>query len=217
MDPIKIATTRPELLCACGAVFIHPDDERYKDLIGKHVRLPLTDRLIPIVADEHADPEQGSGAVKITPAHDFNDYEVGRRHNLPLINIFDQHANLNEEVPEAYQGRERFEARRRIVEDLDALGLVEKIEDHTLMVPYGDRSEVVVEPWLTDQWYVNAAEMAKPAIAAVENGDTVFVPKNWEKTYYSWMRNIQPWCISRQLWWGHPLPAWYGPDGGVFD
>ncbi len=213
---ITVATTRPETMLGDTAVAVHPDDERYKDLIGKHVRLPLTDRLIPIVADEYADPEQGSGAVKITPAHDFNDYEVGRRHNLPLINIFDQHANLNEEVPEAYQGLERFEARKRIVADLDALGLVEKIEDHTLMVPYGDRSEVVIEPWLTDQWYVNAAEMARPAIAAVEKGDTVFVPKNWEKTYYSWMRNIQPWCISRQLWWGHQIPAWYGPDGEVF-
>lgn len=213
---ITVATTRPETMLGDSAVAVHPDDERYQDLIGKQVRLPLTDRLIPIVADQHADPEQGSGAVKITPAHDFNDYEVGRRHDLPLINIFDQHANLNDEVPEAYRGMERFEARKRIVADLDALGLVEKIEDHTLMVPYGDRSEVVIEPWLTDQWYVNAAEMAGPAIAAVENGDTVFVPKNWDKTYFEWMRNIQPWCISRQLWWGHQIPAWYGPDGEVF-
>jgi valyl-tRNA synthetase len=213
---ITVATTRPETMLGDTAVAVHPDDERYKDLIGKQVRLPLTDRLIPIVADQHADPEQGSGAVKITPAHDFSDYEVGRRHDLPLINIFDQHANLNDEVPEAYRGLERFEARKRVVADLEALGLVEKIDDHAMTIPYGDRSEVVIEPRLTDQWYVNAAEMAKPAIAAVENGDTVFVPKNWDKTYFEWMRNIQPWCISRQLWWGHQIPAWYGPDGEVF-
>jgi valyl-tRNA synthetase len=213
---ITVATTRPETMLGDTAVAVHPEDDRYKDLIGKHVRLPLADRLIPIVADEHADPEQGSGAVKITPAHDFNDYEVGRRHDLPMVNIFDEHANLNEEVPAAYRGMERFEARAKIVADLDALWLVEKVEDHTLQVPYGDRSEVVIEPLLTDQWYVNAAELAKPAIAAVENGDTVFVPKNWDKTYFEWMRNIQPWCISRQLWWGHQIPAWYGPDGKFF-
>ncbi len=213
---ITVATTRPETMLGDTAVAVHPDDERYKDLIGKTVLLPLVDREIPIIADSHADPEQGSGAVKITPAHDFNDFEVGRRHNLELINIFTEHATLNDNVPEAYRGLDRFEARDRIVADLKALGLLEKIEDHTLMVPYGDRSNVVIEPRLTDQWYVNAAELAKPAIEAVERGEMRFVPKSWEKTYFEWMRNIQPWCISRQLWWGHRIPAWYGDDGKIF-
>jgi valyl-tRNA synthetase len=213
---LTVATTRPETMLGDTAVAVHPEDERYKDLIGQQVELPLTGRTIPIVADDYADPEQGSGAVKITPAHDFNDFEVGRRHDLEMINVLDENAHLNENVPEKYRGMDRFEARAKIVEDFEALGLLEKIEDHTLMVPYGDRSDVVIEPWLTEQWYVNAAEMAKPAIKAVEDGDTVFVPKNWEKTYFEWMRNIQPWCISRQLWWGHRIPAWYGPDGDVF-
>lgn len=213
---IVVATTRPETMLGDTAVAVNPDDERYKDLIGKHVVLPLVGRRIPIVGDEHADPEQGSGAVKITPAHDFNDFEVGRRHDLEMINILDAQAHLNENVPDSYQGMDRFEARKRVVEDLEAQGLLEKIDDHTLMVPYGDRSNDVIEPWLTDQWYVDAATLAKPAIQAVERGETVFVPKTWEKTYFEWMRNIQPWCISRQLWWGHQIPAWYTPDGEVF-
>lgn len=213
---IVVATTRPETMLGDTAVAVNAEDERYKGLIGKNVVLPLVGRLIPIVADDHADPEQGSGAVKITPAHDFNDFEVGQRHNLPKINILDAKACLNDEVPEAYRGLDRYAAREKVVADLDALGLLEKIEDHTLMVPYGDRSNDVIEPWLTDQWYVDAATMAKPAIQAVERGETVFVPKNWEKTYFEWMRNIQPWCISRQLWWGHQIPAWYTPDGEVF-
>ena len=213
---ITVATTRPETMLGDSAVAVHPDDERYKKLIGKMVVLPLVGREIPIVADEYADPEQGSGAVKITPAHDFNDFEVGRRHDLELINILDQHACLNENVPEEYRGMDRFDARKKVVSDLDALGLLDKIDEHVLQVPFGDRSNVVIEPWLTDQWYVNAEELAKPAIKAVEEGQTKFVPKNWEKTYFEWMRNIQPWCISRQLWWGHQIPAWYGPDGEIF-
>ncbi|MHA1165331.1 MAG: valine--tRNA ligase, partial [Alphaproteobacteria bacterium] len=213
---ITVATTRPETMLGDTGVAVHPDDERYKDIVGKTVILPLVGREIPIVADEYADPEQGSGAVKITPAHDFNDFEVGRRQNLEMINIFDEHAHLNDAVPESYRGLERYEARKRIVADLEALGLVEKIEEHTHVVPYGDRSNVVIEPWLTEQWYADAESLAKPAIKAVEDGDTVFVPKNWEKTYFEWMRNIQPWCISRQLWWGHRIPAWYGPDEEIF-
>ncbi len=213
---ITVATTRPETMLGDTAVAVHPDDERYKALIGKMVVLPLVGREIPIIGDTYSDPEKGSGAVKITPAHDFNDFEVGRRHNLAQINIFDAFAKLNAEVPEAYRGLERFEARKRIVADLEALGLLEKIEDHLHTVPHGDRSGVPIEPWLTEQWYCNAAELAKPAIAAVADGRTEFVPKNWEKTYFEWMNNIQPWCISRQLWWGHQIPAWYGPDGEIF-
>jgi valyl-tRNA synthetase len=213
---IVVATTRPETMLGDTAVAVNPKDERYQDLIGKHVILPLTGRHIPIIADEHADPEQGSGAVKITPAHDFNDFEVGKRHNLPMINILDEEARLNDNVPAAYRGLDRFEARKRVVADLEAQGFVEKIEPRKHTVPYGDRGGVVIEPWLTDQWYVDAATLAKQAIAAVESGKTEFVPKNWEKTYYEWMRNIQPWCVSRQLWWGHQIPAWYGPDGQVF-
>ena len=208
---IVVATTRPETMLGDTAVAVHPDDKRWQKYIGKTVELPLVGREIPIVADEYADPEQGSGAVKITPAHDENDFEVGRRHDLPLINIFDQHGVLNENVPEAYRGLDRFEARKRVVADLEALELVEKIEPHVLKVPYGDRSNTIIEPWLTDQWYVDAKTLAAPAIATVESGKTVFVPKNWEKTYFEWMRNIKPWCISRQLWWGHQIPAWYGP------
>ncbi len=198
-------------------VAVHPEDERYAALVkaGAKVRLPLVGREIPIVADEYSDPTKGTGAVKITPAHDFNDFEVGKRHGLAQINVLDDHARLNENAPEAYRGLDRFEARRRVVADLEALGLLERIEPTTHTVPHGDRSSAVVEPWLTDQWYVNAAELAKAAIKAVEDGKTVFVPKNWEKTYFEWMRNIQPWCISRQLWWGHRIPAWYGPDGRV--
>ena len=218
-DPEKfivVATTRPETMLGDTAVAVHPDDERYKDLVGKTVLLPLVGREIPIVADEYSDPEKGSGAVKITPAHDFNDFEVGKRHDLAQINIFDEHARINENAPEAYCGLDRFEARKRIVADIDALGLLDKIEDNVHAVPHGDRSSVPIEPWLTDQWYVDAKTLAAPAIKAIEDGKTVFVPKAWEKTYFEWMRNIQPWCISRQLWWGHQIPAWYGPDGEVF-
>ncbi len=197
-------------------VAVHPEDERYADLVGKSVRLPLADRLIPIVADEYADPKTGSGAVKITPAHDFNDFEVGRRHGLALLNIFDENARLNDAVPAPYRGLDRFEAREKVVEDLAAAGLLAKIEDHTLMLPYHDRSGVVIEPWLTDQWYCDARVLAAPALAAVEDGRTRFVPRQWENTFFDWMRKIQPWCISRQLWWGHQIPAWYGPDGSLF-
>ncbi len=207
---IVVATTRPETMLGDTAVAVHPDDKRWKKYIGKTVVLPLVGREIPIVADEYADPEQGSGAVKITPAHDENDFEVGRRHDLPLINIFDQHGALKRERAGSlsWAGPLRGEETRR--RDLEALGLVEKIEPHVLKVPYGDRSNTIIEPWLTDQWYVDAKTLAGPAIEAVEDGRTVFVPKNWEKTYFEWMRNIKPWCISRQLWWGHQIPAWYG-------
>ncbi|MGH7007518.1 MAG: valine--tRNA ligase, partial [Stellaceae bacterium] len=213
---ITVATTRPETMLGDTGVAVNPEDARYKHLIGKHVALPLTDRRIPVVADEHADPTAGSGAVKITPAHDFNDFEVGRRHDLPLINIFDRDAKLNDSVPAPYRGMDRFAARKQVLADLEAAGLLDKTEPHTLMVPYGDRSGVVIEPWLTDQWYVNAKELAKAAIEAVERGATVFVPRQWENTFFEWMRNIQPWCISRQIWWGHQIPAWYAPDGRVF-
>jgi valyl-tRNA synthetase len=213
---ITVATTRPETMLGDTAVAVHPDDPRFADLVGKSVRLPLTDRLIPIIADEHADPETGSGAVKITPAHDFADFEVGRRHGLPLINIFDEDARLTHAVPERYRGLDRFAAREKVVADLLAAGLLDKVEDHTLMVPHHDRSGVVIEPWLTDQWYCDARVLSAPALAAVEDGRTRFVPRQWENTFFDWMRKIQPWCISRQLWWGHQIPAWYGPDGTVF-
>lgn len=213
---LTVATTRPETMLGDSGVAVHPDDERYKHLIGKHCILPLVGRRIPIVADAYADPEQGSGAVKMTPAHDFNDFEVGVRHNLELINIFTTTAHINENAPEKYRGMDRFEARKAIVEDIEALGLLEKIDEHTHMVPYGDRGGVPIEPYLTDQWFADAKTLAKPAIESVEQGRTKFVPENWTKTYYEWMRNIQPWCISRQLWWGHQIPAWYGPDGEVF-
>lgn len=221
---ITVATTRPETMLGDTGVAVHPDDERYADLVGKNVILPIVGRKIPIVADSYADPEQGSGAVKITPAHDFNDFEVGRRCNLNSINILDKTAciELNEddfsdmESRDSWQGLERFEARKRVIDEITELGLLDKIEDNTHMVPFGDRSDVVIEPWLTDQWYVDAATLAKPAIEAVKSGQTKFVPANWEKTYFDWMENIQPWCISRQLWWGHQIPAWYGPDGEVF-
>ncbi|MEP2829073.1 valine--tRNA ligase [Parvibaculum sp.] len=216
-DYIVVATTRPETMLGDTGVAVNPEDERYKPLIGKFVELPLVGRRIPIVADEHADPEQGSGAVKITPAHDFNDFEVGKRQGLEQINILNPDGTINDEVPEAYRGMDRFKAREKVVADIEALGLLERIEDKLVMVPHDEKSKlVVIEPYLTDQWYVDAATLAKPAIAAVERGQTVFVPKNWEKTYFEWMRNIQPWCISRQLWWGHRIPAWYGPDGEVF-
>jgi valyl-tRNA synthetase len=213
---IVVATTRPETMLGDTAVAVHPEDDRYRDLVGKNAILPIVGRRMPIIADEHADPEQGSGAVKITPAHDFNDFDVGKRHDLEVINIFDANADLNENVPTAYQGLGRFEARDKVVAEMEGLGLVEKIEPHQHTLPYGDRSQTVIEPWLTDQWYVDAKVLAKPAIEAVERGEIVFVPRQWENTYYAWMRDIQPWCISRQLWWGHQIPAWYAPDGRVF-
>jgi len=213
---IVVATTRPETMLADTAVAVHPSDERYKGLIGRAVRLPIVNRPVPIIADEYADPEKGSGAVKITPAHDFNDFAVGKRHNLPMINVFDDFARLNDNAPVEYRGLDRFAARQKVIEAFEALGLLREVEKTRHTVPHGDRSGVVVEPYLTDQWYVAADVLAKPAIKAVEKGDTVFVPRNWEKTYFEWMRNIQPWCVSRQLWWGHRIPAWYGPDGKVF-
>ncbi|MFE0753701.1 valine--tRNA ligase [Inquilinus sp. NPDC058860] len=213
---ITVATTRPETMLGDTAVAVHPDDERYKDLVGRHAVLPLVGRRIPIVADAYSDPEKGSGAVKITPAHDFNDFEVGRRHDLPLISILDEEARLNDQVPEAYRGLDRYEARKRVVADLEALGLVEKIEDHLHTVPYGDRGGVPIEPLLTEQWYLKAEVLAKPAIESVEQGRTVLLPKMAESIFFEWMRNIQPWCISRQLWWGHQIPAWYGPDNAIF-
>ena len=213
---VTVGTTRPETMLGDTGVAVHPEDRRFEKLIGSQCIVPIIGRKIPIVADEYADPDKGSGAVKITPAHDFNDFEVGRRQNLEVINIFDQDACLNENVPKHMQGMDRFEARDAVVAEIKRLGLYEKEEENLMTVPYGDRSGVVIEPWLTDQWFVDAKTMAKPAIDAVERGKTKFVPKSWEKTYFEWMRNIQPWCISRQIWWGHQIPAWYGPDGKVF-
>ncbi|HXQ64135.1 MAG TPA: valine--tRNA ligase [Steroidobacteraceae bacterium] len=213
---LVVATTRPETMLGDTAVAVHPQDERYLHLVGRSVRLPLTGRDIPIIADSYVDREFGTGCVKITPAHDFNDYEVAQRHALPLLNIFDENAALNDNVPAAYRGLDRFEARRRVEADLAALGLVEKIEAHRLTIPRGDRSNAVIEPWLTDQWYVRIAPLAKPAIAAVESGRIRFVPDSWDRTYFEWMRNIKDWCISRQLWWGHRIPAWYASDGSIY-
>ncbi|WP_084419254.1 valine--tRNA ligase [Henriciella litoralis] len=220
---IVVATTRPETMLGDTGVAVHPDDERYAGLVGKFVDLPIVNRRIPIVADEHADPEKGSGAVKITPAHDFNDFQVGERASLPRLNILTSVAAIVDGaeadeacIPADYRGLDRFEARKKIEADFEALDLLVEIEKKKVEQPFGDRSGVVIEPWLTDQWYVNAAELAKPAIAAVQSGATKFVPENWTKTYYNWMDNIQPWCISRQLWWGHRIPAWFGPDGKIF-
>jgi valyl-tRNA synthetase len=229
---ITVATTRPETMLGDSAVAVHPDDERYRHLVGRNVVLPLVGRRIPIIADDYSDPEKGTGAVKITPAHDFNDFEVGRRHGLPLINVLDVEGRLDLENNQAFlagaketaglsetmllHGIDRFVARKQIVERMQELGLLEKVESHTHMVPHGERSGVVIEPYLTDQWYVDAKTLAQPALAAVREGRTTFVPKNWEATYFNWMDNIQPWCVSRQLWWGHQIPAWYGPDGKVF-
>ena len=215
-DYLVVATTRPETMLGDTAVAVHPDDERYIDLVGKEVELPLCERRIPIIADQYVDPEFGSGCVKITPAHDFNDNEIGERHDLPLINIFDSSASLNEAAPEAYRGLDRFEARQQIVADLDAAGLVEATQDHTLMVPRAERSKAVVEPWLTDQWFVKIAPLAKPAIEVVERGEIEFVPKQYENLYFAWMRDIKDWCISRQQWWGHRIPAWYDDDGNIY-
>jgi valyl-tRNA synthetase len=228
---IVVATTRPETMLGDTAVAVHPDDERYKHLVGRNVILPLVGRKIPIVADDYSDPEKGTGAVKITPAHDFNDFEVGKRHNLPMINVLTVEGKITfsdnafhregETSPDFnatkdLEGKDRSVARKEIVERMEAKGLLAGIEPNTHMVPHGDRSNVVIEPYLTDQWYVDAKTLAEPAIAAVREGRTVFVPKNWEKTYFEWMENIQPWCVSRQLWWGHQIPAWYGPDGQYF-
>ena len=218
-DHIIVATTRPETMLGDTAVAVGADDPRYASVIGKHVLLPITGRRIPIIADEHADPELGSGAVKITPAHDFNDWLVYERNKaIGWINILDAEARIcaADGVPADYVGLTREEARKKVVADLEALELIERIEQKTIQMPYGDRSGVVIEPWLTDQWYVNAAELAKDALSAVHDGRTQFVPKTWEKTYFNWMENIQPWCVSRQLWWGHRIPAWYTPDGSVF-
>jgi len=244
---VVVATTRPETMLGDTAVAVHPDDSRYIDVIGRHVVLPLVGRRLPVVADEHADPETGSGAVKITPAHDFNDFEVGRRHGLDMVNVLDAHARITGEIHfgspwapgaegaagaadavfggtaaehatrlQGYVGLDRYAARERVLADLEAQGLIERVEAHTHAVPHGDRSGVAIEPWLTDQWYCDAAVLAEPAIRAVEEGRTEFVPRQWENTYFEWMRNIRPWCISRQLWWGHRIPAWYGPDGAIF-
>jgi valyl-tRNA synthetase len=213
---LVVATTRPETMLGDTAVAVHPEDERYRRLLGKAVRLPLTDREIPIIADDYVDPAFGTGCVKITPAHDFNDYEIGKRHELPMINVLTVDAAMNDQCPEKYRGLDRYEARDVIVHDLDELGLLEKIDDHKLMVPRGDRSGAVIEPFLTDQWYVKIAPLAAPAIEAVENGAIRFVPDNWKNTYFEWMRNIQDWCISRQIWWGHRIPCWYDEAGNGY-
>ncbi|MCZ6617192.1 MAG: valine--tRNA ligase, partial [Gammaproteobacteria bacterium] len=215
-DYLVVATTRPETMLGDTAVAVHPDDERYANLVGQRVMLPLANREIPIIADTYVDPEFGSGCVKITPAHDFNDNEIGARHKLALINIFTASASINENAPAAYQGMDRFEARKKIVADLDALGLLDKVEDHRLVVPRGDRSEAIIEPWLTTQWYVKIQPLAEPAIEAVENGSIEFVPKSYENLYFSWMRNIEDWSISRQLWWGHRIPAYYDEAGKTY-
>jgi valyl-tRNA synthetase len=211
-----VATTRPETMLGDTAVAVNPGDERYKSLVGKQVLLPLCDRRIPIIADQYVDMEFGTGCVKITPAHDFNDYDMGKRHDLPIINILNEDASLNEDVPEKYRDMDRFDARKAVVSDMDALGLLDKIEDHTMAVPRGERSGVVVEPFLSDQWFVDIKPLAEPAIKAVEDGDIEFIPKNAENIYFSWMRNIQDWCISRQLWWGHRIPAWYDDEGKIY-
>ena len=213
---IVVATTRPETMLGDSAVAVHPDDERYQALIGKTITLPLSGREIPIIADDYVDPEFGTGCVKITPAHDFNDYEMGKRHNLPIINILTDDAKINVDAPAKYVGLDRFEARKQIVADLSELDLLVEIKPHKLKVPRGDRSGVVIEPYLTDQWYVAVESLAKPAIEAVESGEIKFVPENWNKTYYQWMNNIQDWCISRQLWWGHRIPAWFDEQGNIY-
>lgn len=214
---LTVATTRPETMLGDTAVAVHPDDARYKHLIGKNVVLPLADRVIPIIADEYSDPEKGTGAVKITPGHDFNDFEVGKRHNLELINILNRDGTLNENVPEAYRGLDRFVARKTIVADLEAVELIDRTEAITHSVPHDEKTKtVVLEPYLTEQWYLNVQPLAEKAIAAVEDGRTKFVPENWANVYFNWLRNIHPWCISRQLWWGHQIPAWYDADGNVY-
>ncbi len=213
---IIVATTRPETMLGDVAVAVHPDDERYKKLIGKMLQLPLTDRTIPIIGDDSVEPTFGSGCVKITPAHDFNDYAVGQRHQLPLINIFTPQATINENAPTAYRDLDRYIAREKIVKDLEAAQLIEKIVSHKLNVPRGERSGVVIEPYLSDQWYVKTAPLAEPAIAAIEKGQLHFVPENWTKTYLQWLHNIQDWCISRQLWWGHRIPVWHDENHHIY-
>ncbi|MEA2825489.1 MAG: valyl-tRNA synthetase, partial [Alphaproteobacteria bacterium] len=214
---IIVATTRPETMLGDVAVAVHPSDERYTSLVGSHAVLPLANRPIPIIADEYSDPEKGTGAVKITPAHDFNDFDVGKRHGLAPLNILTKEAALNDLVPEPYRGLDRFEARKRVVADLEAQGLIDKTEDIVHAVPHDEKTKtVVLEPYLTEQWYLNVTPLAEKALRAVEEGRTRFVPEHWANVYYNWMRNIQPWCISRQLWWGHQIPVWYGPDGGIF-
>ncbi len=213
---LVVATTRPETMLGDTAVAVHPDDERYRHLIGRHVALPLTERQIPVIADDYVDPAFGTGCLKITPAHDFNDYTVGQRHDLPLINIFTVDARISDAGPVAYQGLDRFEARKRVVADLEAQGLLDEVKPHRFMVPRGDRTGAVIEPFLTDQWYVKARPLAEPAIAAVRDGRIRFIPENWDKTYFEWMDNIEDWCISRQIWWGHRIPAWYDGDGNIF-
>ena len=214
-NSIIIATTRPETMFGDTAIAVHPDDERYKKLIGKKIIIPVVNRVIPIIEDEYADPEQGSGAVKITPAHDFNDFEVGKRNNLEMISILDINGDLNDNTPKEWQGLDRFEARELLLEKLEDDGYLVRAEPYLNSVPHGDRSNVIIEPYLTDQWYVDAKTLAKPAIENVKNGETKFIPENWSKTYFEWMNNIQPWCISRQLWWGHRIPAWYTDEGEV--
>jgi valyl-tRNA synthetase len=213
---VVVATTRPETMLGDTAVAVNPDDERYQHLVGKQIELPLADRLIPIIADSYVDPAFGSGCVKITPAHDFNDYDIGQRHSLPMINVFTPRAALNDSVPQRFRGLDRFEARKRILAELESAGLIERVEKHKHVVPRGDRSGAVLEPYLTDQWYVKIAPLAGPAIAAVEAGRTRFVPESWTSTYFQWMRNIRDWCVSRQLWWGHRIPAWYDDAGNVY-
>jgi valyl-tRNA synthetase len=213
---LVVATTRPETMLGDSAVAVHPDDARYQHLVGQDIVLPIVGRRIPIIADDYVDAEFGTGCVKITPAHDFNDYEIGKRHELAVYNILTDDASLNDEVPEAYRGMDRFDARKAVVAEFEALGLLEKIEDYVVKIPRGDRSHAVVEPYLTDQWYVKIEPLARPAIEAVESGKVRFVPENWSKTYFDWMYNIQDWCISRQLWWGHRIPAWYDDKGGIY-
>ena len=211
-----VATTRPETMLGDSAVAVHPEDERYQHLVGKFINLPLSDRKIPIIADDYVDMEFGTGCVKITPAHDFNDYEIGQRHKLEIINVLTDNASINLNAPTKYQGLDRFEARKAIVNDLDQQNLIEKIDPHTLMVPRGDRTNSIIEPYMTDQWFVKVKPLAEPAIDAVKNGSIRFVPENWEKTYFNWMENIEDWCISRQIWWGHRIPAWYDKEGNYY-
>ena len=213
---VVVATTRPETMLGDTAVAVHPEDDRYRHLIGRQVMLPIARRPIPIIADTYVDPSFGTGCLKITPAHDFNDYAIGNRHALPLINVFTPDARINDTAPAHLRGLDRFVARERIVADLTAADLVERIEPHKLMIPRGDRTDAVIEPYLTDQWYVRIAPLAAPAIEAVRSGSVKFVPENWDRTFYQWMHNIQDWCISRQLWWGHRIPAWYDAEGEVY-
>ena len=215
-ESITVATVRPETIFGDVAIAVNPNDSRYTSLKKETFTIPLTSRSIPLIFDEYSDPEMGSGAVKITPAHDFNDFEIGKRHNLELLNILNEDGTLNENCPKEFQGLDRFEARKKVVQLLKAKGFLEKIEDYKTTIPYGDRSNTVVEPFLTHQWFCNAEELAKQAMKVVKDGDTKFFPSNWEKTYFQWMENIRPWCISRQIWWGHQIPVWYGPDGKEF-